>query len=343
MPVINENTLTSQIKQGAFLPVYLFYGVETYSAKKRAEQMKKKIVSDALKDFNYVRFEGTQVSISDMETATVTAPVMADKKMVLIDGLPIDKLVKEDTAKLKKMIQNVPETTVLVIMITDPEITPRSCSKLKTLVTNCAKIGASIEFAQKTDSELKKVMINHAKKLDCTLSPNVAGLIIQRQTRSLAQLLLEVEKLCAYKQGEEILNEDVYLLVSERVENSAFDLARAILRNQPKIAHKILNNLFSLQQEPLAILGALNMCFVDLYRAKCIQSAGEKPEAITDYYAYRGKEFRIRNAMRDASGYSLSQIKKCINILSDTDYICKSRAVDIQFLVEETVVKMMGV
>ena len=57
--------------------------------------------------------------------------------------------------------------------------------------------------------------------------------------------------------------------------------------------------------------------------------------------SYRGKEFRIRNAFRDVSKYSVTALRGCLKILSDTDVELKSTRCDDKAAVEQAVAAIL--
>ena len=78
-----------------------------------------------------------------------------------------------------------------------------------------------------------------------------------------------------------------------------------------------------------------------MYRAKVYVTSGYSAEEAAKYYNYRNKEFRLRSGGKDASKMNLEQLRKCLDILSETDILLKSTSVDKLILLEQTMVKLM--
>ena len=123
------------------------------------------------------------------------------------------------------------------------------------------------EFKFLSQSQLEKVLLDTAAKSGCKLSPYLACYLIDRCGDSLSVLLTEMEKLCCFVGDGEITKENVDMLTAKTVESSAFDLAKAILKREYERSFHILSELLYQRLEPLAIMGALNMSFSDLYKA----------------------------------------------------------------------------
>lgn len=92
--------------------------------------------------------------------------------------------------------------------------------------------------------------------------------------------------------------------------------------------------------EPVAVLGALNASFIDLYRCKIAREQGLSAADVTGAFPYKGKEFRVRNAMRDADRFSRQRLAHCVFLLADTDYQLKSSRSDAQILMQEAVTRL---
>ena len=53
-------------------------------------------------------------------------------------------------------------------------------------------------------------------------------------------------------------------------------------------------------------------------------------------FAYRGKEFRLRNAARDCARLSVSMLRECLEVLAEADTRLKSSRADKRVVLEET-------
>ena len=56
----------------------------------------------------------------------------------------------------------------------------------------------------------------------------------------------------------------------------------------------------------------------------------------------KGMEFRVNNAYRDARFYSASHLKRCLKILTETDYKMKSSKTDSIVLLQEAIIEMLS-
>lgn len=336
-----ENMLYKHIQQKKFSSCYVLYGKEPFLIKDAAHKIINELVPDSARGFNYNKFSGDEMSLDDVEDVVQMVPVLNDKRVVVLDGIPIDKFLKKDIDRLKEILDKISETTVLIITVTNPDVTIKNSSKLKQLITVCEKNGLAVDFGVRSTGELAKILSKYVGDKGGNINKSSLYFLIERCGLSLDFLMIQLDKILAFACDREINKDDILLLTEINIENSVFDMTKYILQGNIKNVIIILNNLFKTQTSPVVILGAVNMCFIDLYRAKCMQLAGENERAILDFYSYKGKEFRIRNALRDCSRYSITKLRKCILELSDVDFKMKTTGLDPKILIEKAIFSMM--
>lgn len=336
-----ENMFYKNIQQKEFLQCYLLYGKEPFLVKSAASKIVKKIVPDSAKGFNYNRFSGDELSLEDVEDAVQMVPVLNEKRVVLLEGMLVDKLSKNDVDKIKEILSKIPETTILILTVTNSDITIRNSSKLKQLVNVFEKNGLAVDFEIRQKGELVKILYKYILDQGGNINKTLLYFLIERCGESLDFLMIQLDKILAFAGDREINKDDIVLLTEINIDNSVFDMTKNILQGNMDNAIIILNNLLKTQTLPVVILGAINMCFIDLYRAKCVQLAGENEKAILNFYSYKGKEFRIRNALRDCSKYSIAKLRECIIELSDVDFKMKTTGLDPKILIEKAIFSMM--
>lgn len=339
---MTEQELSNQLKEKRFLPVYLFYGIETKLIKTRAQQLINRVIGKEKTAFNYCRLEGEAATVDAICASAVTLPVFSKIRLTEVVDPPIESFSKEEISRLNELFLNISENNLTLIVLTDSSFAGKPSSKFKVLLGGIETAGGGVvQWKERTPAFLVKTLISRAEKLGSSLSSKTAYYLIDRCGKDLTSLTHEIDKLSAYATGREITSQDIKLLTVPTLDAGVFDLSREILKGNAKGAFSALNELFAKQTEPLMILGALSSSFLDLYRAKCAQLAGEGADAITGYYPYKGREFSIRNAMRDASRFSYAQLSNCIKILSDADRDFKTAAFSPQTLLEITVAKML--
>ena len=347
MPYVTDAALAKSLRQNEISPVYFLYGRETCLSAAFLSRILEKAVPKGTESFNLQKFDGGELDMVSLQVAAEGMPLMAGRKAVLLMNPNIEKMKKDDFEALLSMVRDPNPTTVFIVYVSDFELNPKKMSRVKKLGDAAAKTGVVADFAPRTQSELVKLLKGRTQKAGLSLETPAASYLIERCGSSLDILTAELDKLIAYRgegSGAEISRADVELVTRKSLEASVFDLSKHLLRRDATRAFSVLEDLFALREEPLAILGALNSAFLDLYRAKAALLASKTEQVVAALYpsVYRGREFRIRNAFRDAARLSIVTLRDCLAILSAADVQLKSTRCDAQAAAEQTVAALLA-
>lgn len=340
MPFLDDAQLRQSIRQQILYPVYLLYGKERYLTERALTTLIRQIVPAAAQNWALQKFDGTSLDTTALKVSCDELPMLAERKCVVLQNPNLEKMAKADFETIREIVDTPNPTTIFLLVFTNPDFNPKA-ARAKSLIAQMAKIGAVVEFAAKTQTELSRLLRQRAEKASVTLSAQNAQLLITRCGDHLETLLTELDKLLAYRTEGEITRQDIERLTIRSLDSSAFDLSRAMLRNDFNRAFSLLEELFAMRIEPLAILGALNATFIDLYRAKAALLAEKKERDLTALFSYRGREFRIRNAMRDVPRYSMKVLRGCLSALADADEQLKSTRAEGRMVLEQTLARIL--
>lgn len=341
IPALKDTELFTKLKSGASGAYYL-YGPETAFTLSALKRIESRTDTGAFGAFNSVRFDGTKLDIDALAEACEALPMMAAQKCVVVRDLNADKLSAGALDTLIAVVKELPDTTVLVVCNTVEQFEPKKISaKNKKLMDAFKKHGVLCEFAHKDRASLKRALCERAKKQYIELDMMTAECLIDRCGTDYATLINELDKLCAYVQTGEITARHIADCCVVSVEASAFELAKSILSGHYDRAFSILDDLFSLRQEPVSIVGALSTAFADLYRAKCAIAAGVSADQTASDFSYpKNRLFAVKNARRDASRFSAEQLRGCIHVLFETDLTLKSSRIPPRLALEQMLGEM---
>lgn len=129
------------------------------------------------------------VPLSDLLDATATMPFIAEKRLVIIEGLP--KISKEEFALLLEGMH----PAVLLLLI-DPKPDKRLA-----LVKEVRKVATVHEFAPLSPSELRTWMNALLKQRQATITPDAVSLLLQIVGTDQGMLDQELSKLALYGAG----------------------------------------------------------------------------------------------------------------------------------------------
>ncbi|MBQ7580295.1 MAG: DNA polymerase III subunit delta [Clostridia bacterium] len=341
MAVLTEAEFKNCLKAGSFSKVYFVYGNEPYLKSFYISKLMEKAVKPDFSTFNLHIFDSSDVDLKEVSQCVEALPMMDERVCVVVKDLNLSNLNKQQSDMLEQIVTDVPDTSMILFWMQNVEVETKRNEKWKKVLQLFEKNADVLELNKRTSSQLVKILVSGAKKRGKNLSDRLAGYLITLVGDDLNVLLNETEKLCFFCKEETVTKEDIDAIVTKSVEASVFDLARHIVSSDSDRAFRTLSALIASKTDPININAALISAYVDMYRAKVFVTSGFQATEAAKYYNYRNKEFRLRNALRDASKVDLRHLRACLDVLADTDIKLKSTSADKRILLEETVVKLM--
>ncbi|CZT55768.1 DNA polymerase III subunit delta [Solibaculum mannosilyticum] len=342
MPGIGEVELKKQIQTGELASVYLLYGDEQMLKKHYSQKLVSKAVAKGMEQFNLMQFYWKDTSMDEVVDAVETLPVMAERRCVVLIDLDAESLKAADQEKLTKLLKDPPDTCVLIVRLDAVQCNPKKSAKWRSLIKKIDSVGCTVQLDHRDMASLSKLLCSSALKRGCTLTPHVARYLVELCGNDLQALSGELDKVCSMIGEGEITRKDIDMVAVPTLESSVFDLSRAITKRDISKAFSILDTLLNQKEEPVAILSVLCMGTVDLYRAKVASLGGSRAEDLAKDFNYRGKEFRLRNAARDAARLDIDRLREQLDILYEADRKLKGSRVDGRVVLEQTIVQLMA-
>lgn len=340
MPAITEVQLKDKIKSKQLDKLYMIYGDDTYMKSYYCKKLAS-VASPVMPEFNLITLNYNDVSFDDIFNSIETLPMFAETKCVVINDFNAESTAASETEKLTGLLSDIPETTVVIISLINIKPDLKKSAKWRNFIKIIDQYGYSVNIQNRTDVQLNKMLIKYAGDKGCVLDKNNAAYLIELCLGNLQTLLIELDKLCALASGSTITRQIIDKLVVKSLTASVFDLSRAVTSKDYTRAFDILNSLISQKYEPVNILAQLSNAFVDIYRVKCALEGSASPESIGKDYNYRGREFILRNAQRDASRLDMAIIRRCLSILVEADCTLKSSRNNQQIVLEQTVAELI--
>lgn len=342
MPNIDERQLKQNIKEQKFAKVYFIFGEESYLKQYYAELISKKCVAEGMEGFNFKKYDATDLgTFDDVQSAAQTLPAFSGYACVIARDFSLDTIYSSDKNAFAEFIQDIPDTTVLIFWQDTIEVNLKKNSKYKAVADLIGKHGDVLCFDRMDRASLSKILMTGAVKRGCRLDKSAALYLIDIVGDDLTNLQNELEKLCNYKKNSCIENKDIDEICVKSLEANIFDLSRAITSNNGQKAFAILEKLLADKEKPELILGTLIAAYVDMFRAKTALISGEKADFAAQFYNYKNKEFRLRNAARDSSALSIEQLCLCLDKLNSADQKLKTRVIDEKIIFEKLLIELL--
>ena len=310
-------------------PVYYFYSSERYLVRQAVSAAVRILSADT--DEETTVLDGAAPEIEQLIMAAGTISFFGTRRVVVLPELE----------ELCSTLASLENAVVVLGSVFELER-----SKLKTgkraqkLIAECKKLGFAEELSKPKPYELKMMLIERAKAQDTTLPEGAAAALLERCGEDPFLLENEVDKLCALSGYQTVTAAMVAEMGTVSLEADVFEMIRMITAKNATGACKKLQTLLRLQQEPIAITGAMIGSYVDLYRVKLGASKRKSYAAVFKDFGYKGSDYRLKRSAETASHYTLGQLETCLQVLLDLDKSLKSQPVDVQTLLEAALCRL---
>lgn len=338
---MGAEVLRKDIKDRSFKRLYLLWGEEDYLKTQYCARLTGAAVAKGMESFNLHRFYGDSFDLKAFAEAVTNMPLMSEYKCVVLRDIAPESFGQSQWKDFTALLAEIPEGCVVILHFDALRPDKRS-SRFKSLLTLAQKHGAAVELTKPTQGELEKWTYQKISQNGASIAPACLRYLLEYCGGDMNSLANEIEKLTAYANGGEIVKEDVDSLAVRPLSASVYDLSKAILAGNAARAYKILDGLFYQKEEPVVILATLSGAFCDLYRAKMAVQSGASQAEVERDFNYKGREFRVRNALRDCRATSLGYLERSLDLLFEADRKLKSSPVDKRVLFDELVAGILG-
>ncbi len=341
MPVITETKLSADIKKGVFYPVYFFYGEEAFLTKMYADRIKTKALGEQPIDINLLEMSGNP-DLSVLSEQIQAVPFFAEHKVIMINDFSIEKVADSDVEPFKEIIQNVPDTTILIFYLTNCTFSLRS-EKVKKIFEAIKENACVCEFTPLNQMKIGELICKKVAKQKRVISRTTAEYLAEITACDMTMASTETAKLCSYvDEGQEITREIVDRTVAKQLETKVYTLSDAIISKNKNKAFTILGELFEQRAKAVQILSSLGDAYADYYYVKTAKEKGIIPQQVVEEFGYNKKRaFIVSKKYNESAKMDLNDIRNAIEIIFEADTKCKSINVNEKLLMEEVLLKLL--
>lgn len=328
--------LKMALKQKSLGRLYFFYGEETFLLHHYLEQMKKIVLDPLTESFNFHRLNSETFEIRAFADAVENLPMMADSTFIQIDDVDIFKLNESDREKMAEILRDIPEyCTVVFTYIT---VAWKPDKRLKKLWEAVDSSGVIVEFAKQDQKDLIAWVTRHFAANKKRISSDLCAYLIDITGGTMTALSSEIDKICAYSGAEEIKKTDIDAVTEPVLDAVVFQMTDQLSAGRYDQAMQKLQQLLKMQQEPLAILGAVGSHYRRISAARTLLDNGkgtfelQKLCGIPDYPARKTMEAARRCTPRFCS--------TAAQLVVETDYRMKTSFDEQERLLELLILRL---
>lgn len=322
--------LKTRVENGC--PVFYFYSSEAYLVRRQMAAVRQLLLQE---EAEATVLDGATPEIEQIIMAAGTISFFGTRRVVELPDLAPSAYSDKDLDALCDAIQTAENAVFLMGSVFELEKNKLKLSKrAQKLIGVCQKLGLAQELAQPKPFELKQMVIDRARQQDTTLTENAAAALMERCGTDPFLLENETDKLCSLSGYTTVTPAMVAEACAQNLEADVFEMVRMVTAKNSTGACQKLHTLLRLQNDPIQITGALVGSYIDLYRVKLGQANKKNYSAVFKDFGYKGSDYRLKKSAETATRYTLPQLEKCLDILTELDKALKSSPVDNQVLLE---------
>ena len=356
--------INQDIKTGEFNRLYLLCGDDDYFRNFYKNKLKKALISDE-DGMNYSEFSGKNVDVNEIMNTARTIPFLSERRVVIVSDSDLfnskakksDEETEEasddtetnqeqDSASKKsqdyglpEFFAEIPETTVLIFCEANVK---RNIKIYKAL----AKYGyvATFDRIKEDERGLEKVQWYIGQKLkreNKNMTRGALRIFQERTGTDLQVVFTELDKLLSYTLERDVITEDdVKLLIPERVEDKIFEMIECISNYKQKRALDLYYDLLKKKEQPVKILSLIERHYHQLYVVKSLTEAGMNWKDILTKASIKPIDFLYKKYSGLAAKYTYDDLKKAMEMCLDFDKAFRSGKIKDNVAVEMVIVSM---
>ena len=327
--------LKTELKNKDLGRLYFFHGEETFLLHHYLNQVRKQLIDPLTESFNYHRYTAETFDLRDFADAVENLPMMADHTYVQVDDIDLFKMNEGDRNHMIEVISDIPDYCTVVFTFETVEWKPDK--RLKKL-WEAVSAGTIVEFCKQDQRDLVAWIGRHFLAREKRISTDLCTYLIDITGGTMTALNGEIDKICAYSGAAEICKADIDAVTEPVLDAVVFQMTDLMSAGKYDQALLKLQQLLKMQQEPLAILGAVGGHFRRLGTARTLLDAGKNSGELQKLCGL--PDYPARKTMEAARRLKPSFCKAASQLILETDYRIKTSFDDPVRLLELLILRL---
>lgn len=322
--------LKAALKSGDYARLYLVYGQETYLRDYYLTQLRKKLVSGPMEEFNYHRLEGRDLEVNELYEAVEMLPMMAEKTLVEVVDYDLFRAPEEDRTLLTELFSDLPDYCCLVFVFDTVAYSPDG--RLRKLTQAIQEHGQVVEFAQQSESQLVDWVRRRFRAAGKTIDDRLCRYLVFTTGGSMTTMGVEIDKVAAYAEAPQIARADIDAVVEPVLAARVFDITDALAEKNFDSAIQKLRDIFKMQEEPIPVCAVIGSQLRRLRCARVLMAAGKGAGELMKLCGLG--DYAARRTMSSARKFSDRWCDHAVVAAAETDYRLKTSYDEGERLVE---------
>ena len=316
--------------------LYFFHGEEVFLLHHYLNELRKKTIEELTADFNSHRFTQENFSVQAFSDAVEALPMMAERTFVQVDEIDIFKLNENEREKMIEIFSDVPDYCTVVFTYEIVEWKPDK--RLKKLWEAVSKNGTIVEFAKQNQRDLIAWVTRHFASHHKKISTDLCSYLIDITGGTMTALQGEITKIAAYSGADTIVKSDIDAVTEPVLDAVVFQMTDLLGSGKYSESLLKLQTLLKMQEEPIAILGAVGSHFRRISTARTLMDCGKTADDLMKLTGM--KDYPARKTMGSAKNFSAKFCRRAAELILETDYQMKTSFDDQERLLELLVLEL---
>ncbi|OGO30051.1 MAG: DNA polymerase III subunit delta [Chloroflexi bacterium RBG_16_56_11] len=315
--------------------LHVLVGKDDFSIRQALEAIKKGIGDATALMTNTTVLDGRQATLEQIRNSVDTVPFLAEKRLVIVEGLlerfgPPERTARkkpprasgspDEHRKTVDVLKNVPPFTELVII--GSAVRPDN-----PLLRAFSSVTTVRNFPLLKEPLLRQWIEQRVKAAGGSISPRAVALLVRFVGNDLWIMAGELDKLVTYAAGRPIEETDVREVVSYTQEASIFSMVDAILEFRAGQALGLLQRLLREGVAPAHLLAMISRQVRIIVQVKDMRARGKARGDIQKSMGL-SSDFLLRKAWEQADGYSAERLHRLYHRLLEADLSVKTGTLD---------------
>ena len=316
--------------------LYIFYGDETFLLNHYLNELHKLLLDDLTESFNFHRFNNEPFERPALIAAVENLPMMAEHTLVQVDDIDLFKFTEEQRGKLVELLSDIPDYCTLIF--TYETVTWKPDKRIKKLWDTISNNGTIVEFSKQEPRELIPWITRHFSAKGKQISKELCVYLIEITGGTMTALAGEIQKIAAYSGADHIVRSDIDAVTEPVLDAVVFQMTDLLGQGQYAAALNKLQQLLKMQQEPLAILGAVGLHFRRISTARVLIDHGKTTSELMKMTGL--SNYPAQKTMDTAKRFQQPFCTKAAELIMETDHKIKTSYDDPNRLLELLILQL---
>ena len=231
--------------------IIVLEGKDEYRLSERVSEFRLTVTPPEMSDINTTMLDGNIVTIEELLTSLSTVPFMADRRLVIVEGL-LNRLggSKKDLGEwlnFPDLLKDLPPTANLLLIEREPIPSNK-------LLSTILRLGQVEKFSPLRHRDLLDWINTRCSKLGLEIERTAVALIADSVGSELRVIDSELNKIKTYSRGRLITREDITLMVPYVRQQNVFRVVDSVIEGRTRDALNASSMLIGLGESPSGIV-----------------------------------------------------------------------------------------